>query len=124
MSRERNNGDAAGLRYSVEAITARGSFAGFKPVTFTNPVVELLAYLGSTEPPAWMREGSCHDTGNPDAWFPDTGSDPDMSAAIAICHRCPVRRECLTYATDLRLDGVWGGTTTNQRREARRGATA
>ncbi len=34
-----------------------------------------------------------------------------IRAAIAVCHGCPIRDACLTYALDPehRVEGVWGG---------------
>jgi WhiB family redox-sensing transcriptional regulator len=47
-----------------------------------------------------------------------------VNEAKAVCHRCPVRDECLDRA--LRADwveGIWGGTTEAERRALlRRGA--
>lgn len=38
----------------------------------------------------------------------------------AVCRRCLVRQECLNYAlADSDLTGVWGTTTTRERREYR-----
>jgi hypothetical protein len=35
---------------------------------------------------------------------------------MSICNRCLVQAECLRYALDHDLDGIWGGTTVRQRR--------
>lgn len=35
------------------------------------------------------------------------------------CRTCPVRAECLEYALDIGAVGIWGGTTTEQRRQIR-----
>lgn len=46
-------------------------------------------------------------------FFPQRGQNP--RPAIAICHQCPVRQQCLELAMRLGVDGVWGGTTMRQR---------
>lgn len=55
------------------------------------------------------------------------GKDPDLffdketrSAAICICHKCPIETECREYAIHYERDGVWGGTTPGERDRIRR----
>jgi Transcription factor WhiB len=51
------------------------------------------------------------------SWFADGRKG---AAAIAICHRCLVRSECLALALRERLTfGIFGGTTPDQRRKMR-----
>jgi len=52
----------------------------------------------------------------PDA---DRGRPADYTAALAICERCPVVDECRAAGAH-EPEGVWGGTTPNGRRRARR----
>lgn len=67
-------------------------------------------------PPAWMRHGLCAQA-DPDAWFPEKGQKDVARAAAIVCARCPVRRPCLDYALAIREPhGIWGGTTSRQRR--------
>jgi WhiB family redox-sensing transcriptional regulator len=50
---------------------------------------------------------------------------PQVAAAKAICRGCPVCAECLDYAMQTAQDhGIWGGTTDEERRVARRGQIA
>ncbi len=50
----------------------------------------------------------------PDALFVEGAAQRD---AREVCHRCPVRLECLADALDSRADfGVWGGMTERERR--------
>lgn len=46
---------------------------------------------------------------DPEAWFPHPKQD--MSAAMAVCARCPVRAACLAAAegSSHRVHGIWGG---------------
>jgi WhiB family transcriptional regulator, redox-sensing transcriptional regulator len=46
-------------------------------------------------------------------WVPDEVQD--------LCDSCPVRDECLSYALESDLvEGIWGGTSWQQRTEIRR----
>jgi len=55
----------------------------------------------------------------PDFFFPNE-PDPDnqrrvIEIAKETCARCPVRELCLDYAMSKRVDGIWGGTTKEER---------
>lgn len=61
---------------------------------------------------------------SPDIWFPtevdpDTGEEHEPAYASPnvkrICDRCPVRPECLAWALDNDVQGIWAGTTTYER---------
>lgn len=43
----------------------------------------------------------------------------DVEPALKYCRRCPALRKCLSYALTHAVDGVWGGTTPEQRDELR-----
>lgn len=67
----------------------------------------------------WTRHAACigNDT---DLWFADTRSPVVYAEAKAICDRCPVKRECLDWALEIRTThGLWGGLTPHQRRALR-----
>lgn len=71
--------------------------------------------------PAWMADGACRE--HPEVQFiplsPRTEEHADE--ARAICRRCLCRAECRAYAlADPDLLGIWGGTTTVERRVMRR----
>jgi len=69
----------------------------------------------SNNDPYWRDWAACANHDDPELFFPGTGEVP--RDAIRICGECPVRRPCLTYALNLgATEGVWGGTTANQRR--------
>ena len=75
----------------------------------------------SARRPAWMEDAACIE--HPEVEFipPARSSEDHARAAKAICSRCLCRDECLAYAlADPTLLGVWGGTSTAERREMRR----
>jgi hypothetical protein len=64
----------------------------------------------------WKEWAACK--GLPDTFYPESRlfTGPDYRPALAICATCPVRSPCLRYAVRHGLhDGVWGGTTPEQR---------
>lgn len=61
---------------------------------------------------SWMDWGSCIEV-DPELFFPEKGESPRQ--AKEICFGCPVRLECLEYALQTDVTGVWGGTTERQR---------
>jgi WhiB family redox-sensing transcriptional regulator len=74
-------------------------------------------------PLAWKTRAACK--GAPSEVFITPGDEDDepsypSRAARAYCDRCPVKPECLQYATENNAVGVWGGTTAYQRRQLQR----
>lgn len=67
----------------------------------------------------WTARAACQDE-DPELFFPISEVGPgarQIERAKAVCTRCPVRGECLSYAVDSGLDhGVFGGTTAVERR--------
>ncbi len=60
-----------------------------------------------------MASGACRE--RPDVnFFPVQGQT--AAPAKAICRECPTRARCLEYALETAADGVWGGTSTKERR--------
>lgn len=75
------------------------------------------------ELPVWHNQASCVDV-DPECFWPEPGEFP--SGALAVCNGsdlqpvCPVRGECLEWAlVNREHEGVWGGTTPNERRMLR-----
>jgi WhiB family transcriptional regulator, redox-sensing transcriptional regulator len=69
----------------------------------------------------WMSQGACR-AEDPELFFPIAATGPasrQIRAAKAVCGRCAVRAPCLAYALETRPDGIWGGTTTEERPPAR-----
>ncbi len=71
----------------------------------------------------WMLRGACRSE-DPELFFPIAAAGPalaQVSSAKAVCGRCPVQANCLSYAlVTVQNDGIWGGTTTEERWPARR----
>jgi WhiB family transcriptional regulator, redox-sensing transcriptional regulator len=73
--------------------------------------------------PNWRASGACLHA-DPDLFFPISSAGRALSQiaeAKAICARCPVVRECLEFAqANAPIHGIWGGTTPEERQQARR----
>jgi WhiB family redox-sensing transcriptional regulator len=66
----------------------------------------------------WRAEALCA-TDHPELWF--AVGAIEHRAAKAICRRCPVQAQCLSYAMEAPVDhGIWGGFTERERRRQRR----
>ena len=79
------------------------------------PEVDLLAELLNR--PKWQRRAACQGMGA-GTFVMAKGQTGDP--ARATCLSCPVRPECLEYAlTHPEVDGVWGGTSRQERRRIR-----
>jgi WhiB family redox-sensing transcriptional regulator len=72
--------------------------------------------------PGWMSRGACRDE-DPELFFPNAADGPALQQvrfAKAVCYRCPVQANCLSYALITgQEDGIWGGTTREERWPAR-----
>jgi WhiB family transcriptional regulator, redox-sensing transcriptional regulator len=65
----------------------------------------------------WRRDGLCAEPeyARSVEFFPERGQPAEP--AKAVCARCTVSAECLAYALEEGIrEGVWGGTTGNDRR--------
>jgi WhiB family transcriptional regulator, redox-sensing transcriptional regulator len=67
----------------------------------------------------WRDAAVCRQA-DPELFFPigSTGrAEAEISAAKAVCARCPVRRPCLTFALHTAQQfGIWGGCDETERR--------
>ncbi|MFI1194042.1 WhiB family transcriptional regulator [Micromonospora sp. NPDC020750] len=66
----------------------------------------------------WRGRGACRDR-DPERWFPVGTTGPALvqaEQAKAICRRCPVKDECLSWALDNQKFGVAGGMDEDERR--------
>lgn len=72
----------------------------------------------------WMGQAACRSCLEEDLFFPDGDShryDPQIAAAKAYCEACPVVEQCLAFAMGIwQIEGIWGGTTEKERRQAKR----
>jgi WhiB family transcriptional regulator, redox-sensing transcriptional regulator len=70
-----------------------------------------------------MSRGACRQA-DPELFFPiATVKGPaarQVKAAKAVCTTCAVCAMCLSYSLETMPDGIWGGTTMEERRAARR----
>jgi WhiB family transcriptional regulator, redox-sensing transcriptional regulator len=73
----------------------------------------------------WREVAACRDA-DPDLFFPLGTARPavrQIEAAKQICRTCPAAAKCLAWALEHSpTDGVWGGTTEEERRALRRQA--
>lgn len=65
----------------------------------------------------WHRRGLCAGE-NPEVFFPSNGDSG--ARAREICTACPVREDCIQYATEADEFGIWGGLDQQQRRALKR----
>lgn len=80
------------------------------------------------EVPGWHKYARCLGE-DPELWFPTPGVSSvrkNLERAVAICHQCPVRLQCLEWALDIEdrpnvigSHGVFGGLLATERDEIR-----
>jgi len=77
------------------------------------------------DPSGWRENAACR-AQDPGLFFPDGMAGPTLGqvrAAKLVCRACPVRIQCLDFATRTGVvSGIWGGTTEQERRIMRRAA--
>lgn len=55
-------------------------------------------------------------------WFPvveGIGRGGETRNAMNLCHSCDIQVECLAYALEWEIYGIWGGMSERQRRQLR-----
>ena len=65
----------------------------------------------------WMSCGACHGA-DTELFFPVATAGralEQVNSAKAVCVRCKVRADCLSYALETMQHGIWGGTTGEER---------
>jgi len=83
-----------------------------------SPAAAVMARLLRADLRPWADRALCGQT-DPEIFFPD--SDTQASEARAICARCQVRSQCLSYAMDAGENhGIWGGLDPQERQRLRR----
>jgi WhiB family redox-sensing transcriptional regulator len=73
-------------------------------------------FAGLAQRPEWQQHAACRGVGS--STFFRSGRTA-ARLAMAFCQVCPVADECHAAALDAGEVGVWGGTTTQQRKEGR-----
>jgi len=66
---------------------------------------------------SWMARAACRGT-DPECFFPVSvkgAAAEQVRSAKAVCGRCEVLAECLSYALRAMPHGIWGGTTWEER---------
>lgn len=68
---------------------------------------------------AWTEFASCREI-DPELWYPEKGGS--VKDPVSVCHRCPVRLQCLEKAMQDELghgrpyrEGIWGGLSPSKR---------
>lgn len=71
----------------------------------------------------WRAAGACA-SADPDLFFPVSSSGRavvQIEEARRVCASCLVRRQCLDFAMKtVEAEGIWGGTTADERASHRR----
>lgn len=57
---------------------------------------------------------------DPEFWFPEGSLSYENRLAIRMCGDCNFTEQCLEYALENNVEGIWGGTTVQQRRDIRK----
>jgi WhiB family transcriptional regulator, redox-sensing transcriptional regulator len=74
----------------------------------------------------WRAASACLNT-DPDVFFPvaiGSAASKQVARAMRICAGCTVRQQCLDFAMRSgEKEGIWGGTTPEERIRARRSRT-
>lgn len=65
---------------------------------------------------------ACQGVSDPEIFFPvkTTVIEDTTVLAKAICGKCPVKLDCLSHGLHHEKDGIWGGTTPNERQSLRK----
>lgn len=70
----------------------------------------------------WLTDAACRNE-DPELFFPLTSGGAAFDQirwAKAVCRRCPVQKQCFTYAVETGQGaGIWGGSTEDERRQLR-----
>jgi WhiB family redox-sensing transcriptional regulator len=71
----------------------------------------------------WRHRAACRNE-DPELFFPIGNTGPALAQideARAVCQRCDVTQDCLTWALETGQDaGVWGGLSEDERRALKR----
>lgn len=74
-------------------------------------------------PRDWMKDAACRGL-NTRAFFVNSRRQPRLTGlAIGLCNVCPVQLACYCYALVRNEQGIWGGSTEEERERVRALAT-
>lgn len=63
----------------------------------------------------WRNKAKCRGS-DPDMFFPESKDKQYAKKALAVCHKCEVKDDCLDHAIENNEKyGVWGGMTPAER---------
>ncbi len=83
--------------------------------------------MAAADADGWRSRGACV-SADPDLFFPISpagASQRQVAQAKAVCARCAVRAECLSFAVETRqAHGVWGGLDEEELARRRRSLRA
>lgn len=57
----------------------------------------------------WVTDAACGPLVDAEVWTADAPDVEELAVAVRVCRRCPVRRECASYAASAPVHGLWGG---------------
>ena len=66
--------------------------------------------------------GACANIDNPEIFFPeptDKNKKDSIATAKSYCGICPIVQQCLQFALDNSMEGIWGETTYPERQAMR-----
>lgn len=68
----------------------------------------------------WLEQAECRGS-DPELFFPTRPNSPEVLLALQLCCTCNVRNKCYDVAaSNLMIEGIWGGTTQDQRKQLQR----
>ncbi len=68
----------------------------------------------------WMEKAACTEV-MPELFFPLSPKDTQqINLAKQVCQECVVLNDCYVYSLNVNVDGVWAGTTPEQRKISRK----
>jgi hypothetical protein len=69
----------------------------------------------------WQFEGATCSQIDTEFYFPEQNKVTDETKKVkALCRSCIWKEECLTYALNYSVVGIWGGTSSRERATIRR----
>jgi WhiB family redox-sensing transcriptional regulator len=67
----------------------------------------------------FKNKAACEGT-ETESWFPEHYNPEEEKYLKRICNGCEAKSECLVYALEYEVTGIWGGTNAADRRRIRK----